>query len=384
MAAVQGVDARERALVLGAGALLALLLRWSLVSHPSGDFTQFTGRWFDAIGEMGVVAFLASDITNYAPAYTYLMVVAHVFFGWLPTVVAIKLIGFPFDFLCAWYVARLVALRAPGGATSLLAFLVTLFLPTLVINGAMWGQADVLYTTGLVAFVYYAAVRREVAAAIALGLAFSVKLQSVFLAPLVLLLALGGVLRWRVLAIVPGVYLASVLPAWIAGRPLGDLLTVYVTQAGYYPRLSSNAPHVYQWFPAQFYELLLPAGLLWAAAVVGIFTWALYRRRIDWTAERLVQVATLCVVLVPYCTPKMHERYFFPADVLTVVLAFYRPWLAFVPVAVGLLSFLSYAPFLLRTQVVPVPLLAIAMGAVLVVLLQDLRASLARDEGGRT
>lgn len=376
---MRGIDPRERAVVIGTGVVVALLLRWSLVSYPSGDFTRFTGGWFDAIGEMGIGAFLASDVTNYAPAYTYLMVVAHLLFGWLPTVVAIKMIGFPFDFLCAWYVSKLVALRYPDGAASTIAFLVTLFLPTLVINGAMWGQADVLYTTGLVAFVHYAAVRRDVAAGVALGLAFSVKLQAVFVAPLVLLLALGGVIRWRSLALVPGVYVVSVIPAWIAGRPLGELLSVYLTQAGYYRRLSSSAAHVYQWFPAEFYELMLPAGLLWAAGVVGVFTWALYRRNFEWTAERVVQVATLCVVLVPFCTPKMHERYFFPADILAVALAFYRPGMAFAPVAIGLISFLSYAPFLLRSVVVPVPLLAIAMGLVLVVLLYDFGASLADE-----
>jgi hypothetical protein len=42
----------------------------------------------------------------------------------------------------------------------------------------------------------------------------------------------------------------------------------------------------------------------------------------------------------------MHERYFFLADVLTVVLAFYRPRLWFVPLIVQAASLLSYLPFL--------------------------------------
>lgn len=365
----------EYAVVGTGGILLAIALRLSLAPFPSGDFTQFTGDWFAAIGRMGIVPFLASDVTNYAPAYTYLMVLAHVFFGWLPPVVAIKMVGFPFDFLCAYYISRLVSLRYPNGAVGLLAFLLTLFLPTLVINSAMWGQADVIYTSGLVAFVYYVATRRDVAAGLALGLAFSVKLQTVFVAPLVLLVALSGCIRWRTILLVPAVYVASILPAWVAGRPLGELLTVYLRQAGYYSRLTSNAPQVYQWFPASMYEWMLPAGLLWATAVVGIFTYVLYRRRPQWTPERLVQVAALCVVLVPYCVPKMHERYFFPADILTVVLAFYRPRLALVPVVVTAVSFFSYAPFLLRTVVIPLPYLAIVMGGVLVALLYDLGRS---------
>jgi len=377
------VDGREQAIVLGVGIGLALLVRLSLAPFPSGDFTQFTRGWFEAIGEMGAVAFLASDVTNYAPVYTYAMVVAHYLFGWLPSVVAIKLIGLPFDFLCATYVAKLVDLRYRSRAVFMAVFLLTLFLPTLLVNGAMWGQADVLYATGIVAFAYYAALRRDVAAGVALGLAFSVKLQTVFIAPLVLLLVLAGRLRWRTIALVPAIYVASVVPAWLAGRPLSELLTVYWTQAGYYPRLTSNAAHVYQWFPAALYDIVLPAGLFWSAGVIGLFTYAVYRARLDWSAERIVQVGTICLILVPYCTPKMHERYFFAADVLSVVLAFYLPRLAFAPVAIGLISFFSYTPFLLRNPVVPLPYLAIAMGAVLIALLYDLGRSVHAEQAAR-
>jgi hypothetical protein len=42
----------------------------------------------------------------------------------------------------------------------------------------------------------------------------------------------------------------------------------------------------------------------------------------------------------------MHERYFYLADVLSVVLAFYRPRLWYLPLIVQASSFLSYVPFL--------------------------------------
>lgn len=367
-----------RMVVLG-GIALALAIRFSLFPFESDDYRQFTGRWFAAIEAQGALTFLGSKATNYAPLYTYAMVLAQALFGWLPAVVAIKLIGLPFDFLCGWYVSRIVGLRWNSPLARAFAFVAVLFLPTVLINGAMWGQADGIYTAGLVAFVYYAAVDRPRAACVALGLAFAVKLQALFLLPVVAALCLAGRLPWRPLAWIPGIYLLSALPAWIAGRSLWDLLTIYTQQATYYPRLTSNAAHVYQWFPPDLYALLLPAGLFWSTGVVASFVVVLTVVRPRWDAARLVEVATICLILVPFCTPKMHERYYFPADVLAVALAFYRPRLAYVPIVVGLVSFLSYAPFLLRMEIIPLRLLAVAMGALLIALLYGLGTSIARE-----
>lgn len=369
----------ERWLFFGTCVVLALVLRLALFPFESGDFTQFTRGWYEAIDTGGVVAFLASSATNYAPLYLYGMVLAQALFGWLPAVMAIKMIALPFDFVCAFYVARVVGLRWSSPAVGRLAFAAALFLPTVVINGSMWGQADVLYTTGIVAFVYYMAVARERAACIALGLAFAVKLQALFIAPLVLVLLLARRMPLRETLWIPGIYVASVIPAWLAGRPLGELLGIYLRQAAYYPRLTSNAPHLYQWLPSDLYGMLLPAGLVWAAAVVLMFVYALYRMRPAWDATRLVEVGTIVLILVPFCTPKMHERYFFPADVMALALAFHRPQLAIVPVAVGTISFFSYAPFLMKMVIVPLPLLALAMGGVLLGLLYRLGAGLAAE-----
>lgn len=361
------------------GVALALLLRATLASFPSGDFTQFTRDWYEAIGRQGIVAFLGSGITNYAPLYTYAMVVAHVLFGWVEPVVAIKLIGLPFDFACAYFTAKLVGLVHPGRFLGLIAFLCVLFLPTLVINGSMWGQADSIYTAGLLACVYFLACERPWEACIALGLAFCVKLQALFLWPLLLVLWLARRLPATALLLVPGMYVASCLPAWVCGRPLGQLLTVYLNQATYYPRLTSNAPHIYQWFPASMYEMMVPAGIVFAVAIGGLFAVAIWRSRTRLTPARLIQLATLSLLLVPYVTPKMHERYFFPADVMSVALAFVCPRLAWVPLAVGAISFFSYAPFLLRTSVVPLPLLAIGMGVVVLLVLMTVGREIADE-----
>ena len=82
------------------------------------------------------------------------------------------------------------------------------------------------------------------------------------------------------------------------------------------------------------------------------------RRRLE-TAE-IVVLATTVVLAVPFLLPEMHERYFYLADVLTVISAFCvrRYW----PVAVVVTScsLLSYAPFLWNRTIIALPLVAFA------------------------
>jgi hypothetical protein len=79
-------------------------------------------------------------------------------------------------------------------------------------------------------------------------------------------------------------------------------------------------------------------------ALIGVAWW----RRVQLTPTRIVLAATVSVLLVPFFLPAMHERYFFLADAMTVVAAFYLPrrlWA--LPVLEQFASFCAYLPFLL-------------------------------------
>jgi Gpi18-like mannosyltransferase len=82
-------------------------------------------------------------------------------------------------------------------------------------------------------------------------------------------------------------------------------------------------------------------------------------------ADTIVATAAFSLLLVPFVLPHMHERYFYAADMLTIVLAFFRPRWAFVAVLVQVVSFLSYWPFLFGHEAVPLATLAmVETGAV--------------------
>lgn len=366
----------EDILILVIGLLLAVWLRYSLRDFASGDFHSFTGRWYDFIVQHGGFAALQYDFANYTPPYLYLLTLATYLPNGVTKVFAIKLISIAFDFVCAYFIYRLVRVKYVASSLPTFAALTFLFAPTVVLNSSLWGQADIIYTAGMVACLYFLVVRRPIPAFIAFGLALAFKLQAIFLAPLLFILFLKGKVSWWHFLLIPLVYLIIIIPAWLIGRPLPDLLFIYFSQADYYQNLTKNAPNLYQWFPNQMYELLYPAGVIWTAAITLLLIAGVYKSQTRMTPEVMVQLATLAVLVLPYFLPKMHERYFFAADVLSIVFAFYLPRYFFVPVAIGLASFFSYSPFLFRMQPIPLPYLALLLLAVIMIVARQLALTL--------
>lgn len=354
----------EDYLILATGVLLALALRVSLLNFTTLDFRDFHGAWFNFIQENGGVWALKYPFSNNTPLYLYLLVAAH--YAGLSALQAVKLIPASFDFINAFFIYRIVRLRYPAGPTSLYAFLVALFAPTVVLNGSFWGETDMLYTTCLVACLYFLLAKQPGAGFVMFGLAFSFKLQAMFLAPFLLILLLKKAVPWKYSLLVPAVYLVTLVPAWLVGRPLPELLQVYLGQTDKYARLSMNAPTLYQWFPNDLYNILYPAGMLWCTAIVFFFVTTVYKSRTPLTNARMIELAALSVLIVPYFLPKMHDRFFFPADVISILLGFYFPQRFFVPVIISLVSFFSYLPFLFKYQIIPLRYLALILLVIIV------------------
>lgn len=371
----------ENYVFVAVGVLLASLLRFSLLEFESGDFKSFLEPWYDFINQHGGFNALQYEFSNYTPLYLYFMVIASYLFSGFSKVLAVKLTSILFDFICAFFVYKIVRIKYPAGITPVFAFLATLFAPTVVLNSAFWGQADITYTTGLVACIYLLATNRKVLAFVAFGLAISVKLQAVFLLPFLLILLVKRNVSWHLFLLIPFVYIATIFPAWLIGRPFLALLLIYVAQADYYQVLAFNIPNMYQWFPNELYSLFYPAGLTWTLAVVFMLGLGVYKSRTKITTPVMIQLATISVLIMPYLLPKMHDRYFFAADVISIIFAFYFPQYFFVPVTIGMVSLFSYFPFLFGREVIPLALLAVILAVTIVILLYHLATILQQKTG---
>ena len=345
-------------------------------------------QWYATIVGNGYFAALQYDFSNYNVPYLYLLAAMAAFLPDLHSLVAIKAISMSFDFALAYFVYKCVEHKhGSKSVVPVLAGIATLFAPTVVLNSAAWGQADAIYTTFLVACLYFLLAGRQAAALVAFGLAVSFKLQAVFLAPLFLWLIVKGQLRWRHLAWVPLVYLATAAPAGFVGRPWGDLLLIYVRQANVSPHLSMNFPNLYVWIPDQYYDWW-PLGVVFAACFVLLVAVVVYRSAARVTAELTVFLAAYSALVVPTLLPKMHDRYFFPAEIIAIVLAFYLPRYWYAPVVLSAVSVLLYAHYLTSSlsndpyeHFVPLELLASIPMALIAVLSWQLYMKLTRTAG---
>ena len=141
-------------LIVLVGVTLAILLRYFLRSFELMDYLSFFSPWYSMI-KAGDFAALSKQFSNYTPAYCYMLYGISVIFPKVSTVTAIKLPSIIFDFICAWYVFRVVRLKYKSNTFPALAAFAILFAPTVVLNGAAWGQIESIYTAAMVAFLYY-------------------------------------------------------------------------------------------------------------------------------------------------------------------------------------------------------------------------------------
>ena len=307
---------------------LALFLRVLCLDHITLDYENFLSVWAEFFRENGGFAAIRYPVGNYNAPYLYFM--AAISYLPVPDLYCIKLFSMLFDVLLAWGGARLV--RHFSGADSWkpwLAFAVLLLLPTPILNGAYWGQCDALYGALVVHALSCALDRRSGWSVVWLAVAFSFKLQTIFLIPLWGVLWLTGRVKFRHLCLFPATYVLTILPALLLGKPLGDILGVYLGQtAEYADRLTLNAPSVYALIPSgaevdhslAFYLGIAAAFLLVLSVFLILF---LVRDRV--TDQVLMTVAVIFAVGIPFLLPSMHERYFFLADVLTVAWACISP-----------------------------------------------------------
>lgn len=367
---------REWVLIIGI-VVLALLMRKELLPIHSADYTVYLSPWYDFIKSHGGILALKYNFSNYNESYLYLLVITtHLP---LSKITAIKSLSIFFDLVLTTFVYLIVRNKYGKSYLPIAAALIALFLPTVFINSSLWAQSDSIYTSFSLAGLYFLLCKKPFWAIIFFGAAFAFKLQAIFLFPLLFVLWMAGEIRLRYFFLLPLIYVVTIFPAYLLGRNFVDMLTLYLTQAGYpSSSLSLSAPTLFQLIAVPKQQLLPwnHAGIILTLGVVLILSFVVLASKKKMTNEIILKLALAFVLIVPFLLPEMHERYFYLADVLSLVYAFYFPRYFFVPLAVQLCSLESYMPFLMQTTVIGQPYLALLMGAIITVVLWDLMKTL--------
>lgn len=349
-----------------------IVARVSMLPAVSMDYHNFIHKWLISMSQMSFSSAVTTEIGDYNLPYLYFLVILSRFrYGWMVVVKAFSCI---FDVILAYYVMKIASLKINNNKILALVFALTLAIPTVLLNGAFWGQCDSIYGAMCIASIYYALCDKGTKSIVMFSLAFAFKLQAIFIIPFLLICFILQKIKWYKLLIVPIIYILCMMPAIFLGRGLIDSLFVYVRQASQsqYAMLTLNAPSVWMLFEDGSYQVLKWVGIMLAAVVSLAFVYLCYIYADRLETPQLVTVAYLTAFALPFFLPSMHERYFFIADVLSVLVFIYDRKKWYVPLVTVLASFAAYAIFLIiDAEYYNLRIFAVALLVVFVVVTKD-------------
>ncbi len=330
--------------------LVSIAIRIAFRGVLTSDLEVHVLRWYDKFQQLGIGVGLGKSFYDYSPPYMYLVALATFSAPFVSALTAIKLIATAFDVYAAFMIFKIVRLRFTEGYLPYLAASIWFCAPTVLANAAVWGQADSTYMAFLLTCVYLILVDKPLPAMLFFSISFAFKPQPFFLVPLLLLLVLWRRIPWYLFVLVPVIYALAVWPAVAFGRTWIEVIDIYLARPAAGKALTHNAATLYAFIPRSALGILAGPGLVIAA--IPILAWLTYTwrstRRID--RSTLLLLAVISVTLTAFVLPNMHDRYFYPADTLSIALAFSFPELWFVPILFQVVSGLSYSIYLLSAS----------------------------------
>ena len=357
--------------------IIALIIRIKMLSYNNGDYASFLKPWFEDLKANGGLKGLATYKGDYnAP---YMTILALLTYLPIDSLLSIKFVSIAFDFLlaisCGILVSELV--KKNKKFYFLVTYSIVLFIPSVLLNGAFWAQCDSIYSTFVVLSLIFLLKEKYVPSFIMLGVAFSFKLQFIFILPLyIVLYIINKKISILHFLIIPVTNFVMCLPAIIAGKPIIECIKVYLNQTNTYKyKLVLNFPNIYQIFngiPDIFYTV---------GEIITIFVCAfallfILYKRIKFNSEKILLLGIWFITIITFLLPGMHERYLFVGEVLSIVYFIIYKKNAFLAIFINLCSIITYSNFLNGMNFEYMRLLAIAFLVVLCVYTKNVFATL--------
>ena len=187
----------------------------------------------------------------------------------------------------------------------------------------------------------------------------------------------GKTIKLRHFLWIPGVYVISILPAWMVGRDFKELLLIYFDQSGTYPWGTLEYPNIYALLGESMPDMrhaseVSGAGMFMTIILIGALAYYLYTRDVNLTGQMMITIALFTVALIVYCLPHMHDRYGFLIDLLAVIYGMLDT--KKLPVTCGffVVSIITFMPYLIAVHIVPIQYVALALLGLLLYVGYDL------------
>ncbi len=334
---------------------IVFIIKFLLSYFPS--FSSDMGTWFgwaDRLKSLGFTQFYSDIVwTQYTPGYMYwLWLIGH--FGWLnefaikiPVVITEIATG-----VLIWSLIKQVNVKL-----ALPFFFLYTLNPVVIFDGSVWGQIDGLLTFFLFVSAYFLIEKKNfVLSVLFWSIAFSIKPQSIAVAPIFLLVII--LKKFKLKEIILGAFTGlatTFLLSWpfFLQDPIMGLPRLIIKMGQHYSYTSVNAFNIWAWvgmWRADSIEFLGISFSLWGVILLGssiILALFKFRNKIDTKANYylLFAILSLCFFVFP---TKVHERYLFPffAFLLTSAGLSRSPYLFAIYLITTLASFANlYYPY---------------------------------------
>lgn len=371
---------------------LGISTRLALFDIESGDYKFFLSAWMKECRNAGGLGYLSIEplvddksTINYGCMYQYIIVILYYFRGFLSDLHLLKIASVVFDVVCAVTVMRIAyAVTGKDVRKALMAFGISFLLPTVVYNSAAWAQCDSIYTAFALLSILHLIKGNDRRVFIYLALSYSFKQQAIFLLPLLIIMWLKGKVKIRYILYVPVVLFATIIPAFIAGRRIEELLSVYIKQVSQYTYLTMNYPNIYSVVAAglreDYRKLIISAGTVATVAILGVLAYYVRDKKFEIDGLYIITLAIFSVELCLFILPVMHERYGYLPEILTVVYGLSRYRRLIVCGVLQIVSVITYSRFLFGSEVDKIWPLSLLLFAVIVCLGYDLYLQMSGKE----
>lgn len=345
--------------------IISLAIRYVSLPFISSDYETFLKPWFYYLQDGGGLKALGTFIGDYnAP---YMTVMALLTYIKVDPLISIKVFSIIFDYILAFVMGMFVFEVTKNKSYSRICSLITLFIPTVLINSSLWGQCDVIYTTFIVLSLYYLYKNKMLLSFVFLGISMACKLQFIFILPAYIIYYFSkkdfSIINFL---IVPLMNLLLCLPAIIFGKPLIECLTIYFKQtASYHHGLGLSLPNFYYIVSGEkdFFSSL---GIILIILIFGLILYYIIKKKIKLNFEGMLILSVLSILICNYFLPYMHERYLIVGSILGILYAFIYKKNILEVVGIEFISFYACSSFLLKNNLLPTWLVSLLFFTIIV------------------
>ena len=303
--------------------VFAFLIRYNGKDFISGDMEFFLIPWFGQIADNGGLHALKQQVGDYNLLYQTIIGI----FTYIGNdcIVYYKSLSIFFDYTLALSSAFLVSELTDKklfGKRFLMTYAVVLFVPTVVLNSAYWGQCDSIYVCFIIISLLCMFRENYIRSFVFLGIAFAFKLQTFFIIPFFIYVYMRKKkFSISMFGITIGTFWLSGLGGFLSGRSLLEPFKIYLSQTNTYENMNLDIYNIWTILGGQYSEYKMFAIIL-AISVCGMGLY--YFLSTDQTYQgnqSYVCIAAWFTWTCIFFLPAMHERYTYLTDILLVILS---------------------------------------------------------------